>query len=223
MTRGLSSTNATAIAADVVRPVVLATLEFDSPTGTLRLHTGIGDLSASIGGASQTFTGVGDLANVETIGEGADLIAQNVRLIMSGLDTVLSAQALQQNSVLRPCTLHLGMLGSDNTLLDAPVELFKGFVDRPNFGVPHAPDEQTTISLAAENFLVVLSRENGRLFNEADHQSEFPGDLGLQYVSQMEDVKLIWGGQTVNYGGSSGGVTSPSPGSPNDSPPPFLR
>jgi len=223
VTRGLSAANQSAIAAQVVRPVVLVELHFDAPTGVVRLHSGLGDLSASDwSGSTQTFPGVGDLGQIEEVREGQAISPHKLALSLSGLDATLSAEVLTGDAVLRPIYMQVGYLSAGGALVADPHKLWKGQINEVQFSVPHSADEFASIRIVAESFLIAFKRANGRLFNDADQQQEFPGDLGFEYGPDVEDIKLIWGGQTVSYGGAPGG-SFVGGGFPTDGASEFLR
>jgi hypothetical protein len=207
MTRGLSAANQTATEAQVVRPVALVELHFDSPTGTIRLHNGLGDITANDwAGVSQTFQGVGDLGQIDEVEEADQISPHKLAFTLSGLDSTIASEVLTGDTVLRPVYLQIAYLEADhNTLIDDPHKLWKGLINEVQFEMPKDPEDFAAIRVVAESFLIAFRRKNGRLFNDADHQTEFSGDIGFEYLPQIEDIKLVWGGQTVNYGSTPGG------------------
>ena len=130
MSRDLSSTNATALDDDLIRPVVFTQLEFDSPTGTLYLHDDIGPITANDwGGTSQTWEGVGDFGGISKIDEGRDVSPYAVDLMLSGIDAGIASQALTDDSVLRNVYILIGLLDSSRALIDSPHPMWAGHVD----------------------------------------------------------------------------------------------
>ena len=223
MTRGLSSANQAAITAQVVRPVVFVELHFDSPTGAIRLHSGLGDLTATdFDGVSQTFLGVGDLGRVDEVREGQAINPYKLSLTLSGLDTTLASEVKDANAVLRPVKLQHGYLSAAHQLLANPHKLWRGRINEVNMVTPQSADGLSAIEVVAESFLIALQRANGRLFNDAEQQGLFSGDLGFEYGADVEDIKLIWGGQSVSYGGAPGG-SFVGGGVPQDGAEEFLR
>ena len=51
----------------------------------------------------------------------------------------------------------------------------------------------STVTLTAESRLRDLERVRTRRYTDADQQSRFPGDKGLEYVPSLQDKQLIWG------------------------------
>ena len=203
MSRGLSANNINAVDGDVVRPVVFCEIKYDSPTGTLYLHDNIGDIIADDwAGTSRTWSGLGDFGSISTIEEGKDISPYKVDLILSGIDATISAVHLTDDSVLRDVYLSIGFIGLDRQVVADPHPMWSGRVD----DVQVAIGSQSVIRVACESQLAAFEKTNGRLQNDADHQSEFSGDLFYKYLPQMVEAKFRWGGKTQTFGtGSSGG------------------
>lgn len=203
MSRGLSASNINAVDGDVVRPVVFCEIKYDSPTGTLYLHDNIGDITADDwSGTSRTWSGLGDFGSISTIEEGKEISPYKVDLILSGIDATIAAVHLTDDSVLRDVYLSIGFIGLDRQVVADPHPMWSGRVD----DVQVAIGSQSVIRVACESQLAAFEKTNGRLQNDADHQSEFSGDLFYKYLPQMVEAKFRWGGKTQTFGtGSSGG------------------
>lgn len=203
MSRGLSASNINAVDGDVVRPVVFCEIRYDSPTGTIYLHDNIGDITADDwSGTSRTWSGLGDFGSISTIEEGKEISPYKVDLILSGIDATIAAVHLTDDSVLRDVYLSIGFIGLDRQVVADPHPMWAGRVD----DVQVAIGSQSVIRVACESQLAAFEKTNGRLQNDADHQSEFSGDLFYKYLPQMVEAKFRWGGKTQTFGtGSSGG------------------
>lgn len=205
MSRGLSSSNATALDGVLIRPVVFVELEFDAPTGTIYLHDDIGPLTANDwDGASRTWDGVGDFGGISKLDEGRDVSPYAVELMLSGIDADIASQALTDDSVLRNVYILIGLLDSDRALIDDPHPMWAGKVDDLQVAI----GSESVIRITCESQLAAFEKINGRLQNDADHQAEFAADKFFEYLPQMLDAKFRWGGRTQNYrpGSSFGGV-----------------
>ena len=213
MTRGLSSANATALDAAVIRPVVFVELAFDAPTGTLYLHDDVGPITANDwDGTSRTFEGVGDFGGISKIDEGRDVSPYSVELMLSGIDTTIASQVLTDDSVLRTVRILVGLLDADRTLIDDPHPMWAGYVDDLQVAI----GAESVIRVTCESQLAAFEKINGRLQNDADHQAEFSGDKFYEYLPQMLDAKFRWGGRTQSFSGQSatafgaGGIGGPT-------------
>ena len=212
MSRGLSSNNAAALDAALIRPVVFVELQFDSPTGTLYLHDDIGPLTANDwGGTSRTWDGVGDFGGIRKLDEGRDVSPYAVELMLTGIDADIASQVLTDDSVLRNVYILVGLLDSDRTLIDAPHPMWAGYVDDMQVAV----GTESVIRVTCESQLAAFEKINGRLQNDADHQAEFAGDKFFEYLPQMLDAKFRWGGRTQSYGGGATGAAGGGIGGAN--------
>lgn len=210
MSRGLSSSNATALDDALIRPVVFTQLEFDAPTGTLYLHDDIGPITANDwDGTSRTFEGVGDFGGISKLDEGRDVSPYAVELMLTGIDADIASQVLTDDSVLRNVYILVGLLDSDRALIDDPHPMWAGYVDDMQVAV----GTESVIRVTCESQLAAFEKINGRLQNDADHQAEFAADKFFEYLPQMLDAKFRWGGRTQSFGGGSSGAAGGGVGS----------
>ena len=183
MTRALTTAAQTAVAADVVRPVTLVKMEFDS--GTVR-YSGA---DRAITYDSESYTGIGNFAGFSVVEEGVDLQTYSVTISIAGVPTALLSIALDENYQNRFVTLFQGFLNDSYALIADPVEIFKGRVNTMNIEA----GETATITLSVESRLVDWERPRIRRYNNADQQVAFSGDKGFEFVPQMVEKELIWG------------------------------
>ena len=173
-----------ALRADDVEPIYLAELAFDS--GTERLHTGLG--SISYGG--DIYTGVGSFGQVGVVEEGANLSPYAVELTLSGIDQNILDLAQNEQYFMRQVTVYLGALDATGALIDAGL-LFLGYA----MAMPiSAGGEQDIVTLRCESEAALLERSRDLRFTDAQLQSEYPGDLGLEYMAQLVNADPQWRG-----------------------------
>lgn len=133
--------------------------------------------------------GLGTLGGIEPIQEKASLEASGVSLTLSGVPTELVAVSLLEKYQGRSCKIWFAPLSDDLQLLLQPVLLFSGRMDTMNTEV----GETATITVTAESRMVAWDRPKIRRFNHEDQISRYPGDRGLECVSQMVEKTLQWG------------------------------
>lgn len=197
MSRGLDASNVSAVDDVVVRPVVFCEIKYDSPTGTLYFHDNIGDITADDwGGTSRTWSGLGDFGSISQVEEGKDISPYKVDLILSGIDATIANAHLTDDTILREVYLSIGFIGLDRVVLSDPHPMWSGKID----DVQVAVGAQSVIRVSCESQLAAFEKTNGRLQNDADHQSEFSGDLFYKYLPQMVEAKFRWGGKTQTFG-----------------------
>jgi len=197
MSRGLSAANESAVDSQVVRPVTFVELYFDEGSSTLYLHDNIGPITADDStGTPRTWQGVGDYGGVSRIEEGKQVAPFKVDLTLSGIDSTIANEVLTDNVILREVVLLVGFIDLDRTVVADPHLMWKGYVDN----VQMAVGSSSVIRLSCESQLAAFEKANGRVMNDASQQAEFPGDQFLEYLPQMLDAKITWGGQTQSFG-----------------------
>ena len=166
MTNRLDEPAATETEKEVVRPILLAWLDFLS--GTTRLWSGVGDLTWD----SQVWKGIGTLGRVSTVEETLELRAAGMSLQLS------------------KAKVYLGFLEADRALVSDPVIIFDGRMDTIEIvdGAPTA-----TVTLMVESRLRDLERARTRRYTDADQQARYPNDKGLEYVPSLQEIDIPWG------------------------------
>lgn len=180
--RGLSSGNAGAASARVVRPLLFALLEFDSAP----LAVTNAPFDVSWGG--ETYLGVGQLGGVEAVEEGVELQAWRVGLRLNGVPAALAAIALGEHYQGRAATVSLGFLDAGHALVDTPFTLFRGRMD----GMTVTIGETASIVLTVESRLADWERPRIRRYNNADQQQRFPGDRFFEFAERTAERHIVW-------------------------------
>jgi hypothetical protein len=177
------------------RPVLFVELAFAD--NTLYLFGGVGKFTpagpaysaAATFPYGQTWTGLGWLAKVSTIPQTTKVQAQNVTLSLSGIPSNLVLEAVGQVRISGSATVWLGFFDANGNLITDPVQLFAGALDVPTI----TDSGQTcTISITAENPLLLLNEAPARQFDDADQQIYSPGDLGFSFVDALGNLSLFW-------------------------------
>jgi hypothetical protein len=191
MARSITTAFNNAVTSQVVRPLLACELEFS--TGTLRFWNGYGDLVMTAGGSSNTFTGLGDLMNVSAISESDQVEAVGAQLSLTGIKSSLISAALSANYTNRNASIFLGLFDTNKAVIADVYTLFKGKMDIMK--IDEGP-ETATIALNLENRLIVLDRAKERRYTHEDQQLSFAGDLGFEFVPDLQDKEIIWGKKT---------------------------
>lgn len=186
--RSLTSAVQTAIDSENIIPVWLAELDF--PSGFVRLNTGPSEIT--FGG--NAYQGAGQLAGVSPILETEDLQASGLDLTLSGIPNDKIAIALAEQYQGRAAKLWLAFLDSGHRLIANPVGPWTYAMDAMDVSLA----ESASVRLAVVNRLDTWDRPRSRRYNDADQQSEYAGDLGLQYLEESAVKTVFWG--RVNAG-----------------------
>lgn len=187
MGRSIKAALITASTGDIFRPVVFATMDFDS--GAVYVHNDIGPLTFD----GNTFLGVGDFGHIEAVREGPLLSPYGLKILLSGLDTDMMDEAENQNYFLRDITIYVGALDEDGALVDDPDQIWAGFMDH----MAYTLGNENLIQLTCESAMAVFDRSSGKRNSNEQQQLDHTGDLIFEYVHLMEDAKVVWNGKQV--------------------------
>ena len=205
MSRDLNSDLIAQITSEAFRPffAINATLE----STTLRLWTGIGDLSIS----GVTYTGVGTFLSVGELEESASISAKGLELTLSGIPSDLLSLALNTPYQGRELTMLFGvtdlqrvfllkegggflLLENDGRIIvgddDAPAQMFRGYIDTMNI---QEGAETSSIAVSVESRLIDLERVRVRRYTDQLQKALFAGDKGLEFVEDLQDKTFNWG------------------------------
>jgi len=183
MTRDINAATATASSASTIRPVMFVALEFDS--ATVRFHSELGDLTFD----GDTYTGTGRLGDISPMDEESELARTPITLSLSGLPTDLLGAFLDEHYQGRRATVYLGYFDDNRALVDDPIVLYRGRMNQPQI----ERGETLRIALTVESRFAAWDRPQVRRYNNADQQSRYPGDKGLEFVEKSANVQVFWG------------------------------
>ena len=214
MSRSLTAAVTTEVQKTEVRAEAIAHFAFDS--GSLRFWTGVGDLEWN----GDTYTGTGHLGGIGPVEETGAVKTSDLAFTLSGLPASLISVALGEHYQGRLCELWVGFFDTSWVLIADPVPTFAGRMDTMTV-VDNG--DTASITVVATNRLKDLDRPNhARFYTDQDLQQEYPGDLGFQFVPEMQDAVIIWGkgimepavgGAVATQGGGAPGPgASPPPG-----------
>lgn len=171
---------------DEVRSLFAVELEFDS--GTLRFWNGYQPITID----SDEYIGAGSLLSISTIEENTEIKANGASVALTGLSADIISIALTENYQNRNATIYTG------TITEAGVptvyQAFKGLMDTMQIA---ETGESARITLALENRLILLERPRTLRFTSEDQKTLFPGDLGLDFIDDIQDRTIEWGKSTT--------------------------
>jgi len=190
--------------ADVVRPIFLVRMVFDSgeTPNELNLWSGVGDLTYD----SETYTGVGDLLGISPVTETSDMQASGINVTLTGVKSSLVVIAKDHEYQGRPITVMLGAFDASGDLVADPTVIFAGFMDTMTIA---ESGETSTISIACENKLIAFERAKVRRYTAEDQKIDHPTDKGFEFVTAIVEKEIIWGraspASNPTYTGRGGG------------------
>ena len=203
MSRALSSAMQAVSTADVVRPIFLVRMVFDSgeTPNELNLWSGVGDLTYD----SETYTGVGDLLDISPITETADMQASGMNVTLTGVKSSLVVIAKDHEYQGRPLTVLFGAFDASGDLVANPTVIFSGFMD--TMTITESGDT-SSISISVENKLIAFERSRVRRYTAEDQKIDHPTDKGFEFVTAIVEKEIIWGRASASSyagGGGNGG------------------
>lgn len=178
MARDLHASLSTELAAAAVRPFFLFQIELSA--STLRYST----LSRDISWNSQTWLGNDYIKSLSAIRETSDGSVEGLEVTLAGEVSALVSIALSNVRQNKPAILYLGMLDSTGAVVGDPYPIFDGFVDRC---VLNDEPNETSISFFIESETIVKNQASGLRYTHEAQQALFAGDLGFEYMLQMQD------------------------------------
>ncbi len=181
--RELTSDVTAEIAKTVVQPIVLVEMAFDS--GTLRMWSGGGDLYWN----SLTWLGAGELGSVSEIKETEDVQANGITLSLTGIPSEYISLALSESYQGRTVTVWLGFLDSALEVISDPKQIFSGRMDVMEIS---EGAETSSISIAVESRMIDLLKSREWRYTHEDQQIDYPGDMGLEFVSDLQNKEIKW-------------------------------
>ena len=200
MSRALSSAMQAVSTADVVRPIFLVRMVFDSgeTPNELNLWSGVGDLTYD----SETYTGVGDLLGISPVTETSDMQASGINVTLTGVKSSLVVIAKDHEYQGRPITVMLGAFDASGDLVADPTVIFAGFMDTMTIS---ESGETSTISIACENKLIAFERAKVRRYTAEDQKIDHPTDKGFEFVTAIVEKEIIWGRASPSSNAGGGG------------------
>lgn len=191
MSRIMSSGLFNALTADTIKPYFAVEFLFDTNTvsfngesievGPLRLWSGIGERTIN----NNTYTGSGDLLNIQGLDEVGDLSARNATLTLSGIPSSLLSLALKEPYQRRNCNIYVG----EQSVSDV-TQVFGGYMNTMRI-MDEA--DYSTIEMSVDSKLVELEGASNWRYTHENHQSRYAGDTFFSYVQSIQEKQVPWG------------------------------
>jgi hypothetical protein len=210
MSRDLSVNTIENISENVVYPFFATELRFDG--NIVRMWTGQGTLVLADG---TEWVGLGQLLDISAIEETSEMSVKGASISLSGIPSNLLSLALsepyqgriakiyfgtfQQGSILQETSDYILLQDGSRINLESAStgfnELFSGYMDQMN--IEEAGDT-ATIEMMVENKLIDLERARVARFTSGYQKSVYPGDLGMDFIEDLQDKKISWGRAETN-------------------------
>ncbi len=186
-TRDVAADTLTAAQQDLILPVLMAKLEFDS--GDVLAHSQLGEIV--FGG--DTYLGIGQFGGVSSAGEPSDLSRSSLSLTLSNIPGDMGALVLNEYFQGRRATLYLGYLDqTTRQLVDDPAIVYRGRMDNARL---KQGGDTSSVTVKIESRFASWDKPLIRRYNSAHQRSVYPGDKGFEFVEQAAEKQVVWGGK----------------------------
>lgn len=152
------------------------------------------------------YLGIGEISGISDIAEAADAAARPITITLSGVDSWITEPILSRTNYKgRSAVVYRGLLDENEDLIDDPYILWSGRMDVGSMMY----DETYQAQMVCEPLAARLLRANISRYSDEDHQLRHSGDKFYEFLPQMENKDVTWGGETVRpaSGGGGGGLT----------------
>lgn len=164
----------------------------DFPSGTVRLHNGIG--TYRFGG--EDYLGVGALGGVDAVEESVELSPPEVNLILSSVDKDIISAVRTDNVYGRQGLVYMGAVDEEGALLGTPDLWIRGRMTKKALILGN----ENAVSVTVESSSAKFKRRNNKRYTLEDHQADYPGDKFFEFLPYVKDARIIWGGEAVRGG-----------------------
>ncbi|WP_273839925.1 hypothetical protein [Providencia rettgeri] len=163
---------------------VVAAAKLDLKSGVTRVHTATGNLVI----AGEVYQGVGQFGAIETVSEENTTGPQQLILSLSGFDSSLLGDVMNERSRGRDVRLMMVALNEDGKPILAEV-LFAGQIS--NIGV--SVGDKCEVAVTVSNRFERWSQGLPDRFTDESWQKRHIGDRIFRYVAQMAERAIYWG------------------------------
>ncbi|HEJ9488038.1 hypothetical protein WMR86_14820 [Proteus vulgaris] len=156
----------------------------DLKSGVVRAHTGVGNIII----AGEVYQGVGQFGAIESVGENMTTSPQQLIMKLSGFDSSLIGEVMNERVRGRNAQLMLVALNEESKPALAEV-LFAGQIS--TIGV--TTGEENEIAVTVSNRFERWSYGLPDRFTDESWSKRKKGDRIFRYVAQMADRAIYWG------------------------------
>lgn len=155
---------------------------------------------------AEEFIGVGSIGTVSSVRVTPDLRPIPVTLNLSGVPNSVLYEAITGNHYGLDVKLYSCFTDNDGKPLTEPTLDWQGYLDSISVEVGESSGSMT---VTAESRLSFWDKANLRRYTDVDQQAEYAGDKFFEYLPQMFELELQWGGQKVSTGTAPNDATRP--------------
>ena len=181
MTRLIDQGTIRAMSKDSYRPIVL--IEIETPSFPIRLVSNMQDVV--FGG--NTYTS-GVIGGISDIAETTDLNDAQISIILSGVDPAIKAAVVAPDFINSPITVRIQFFDEQWVTSGDGLIYFVGSAASQNI----ASGNSSEITISCKSKIATLSRPRSERYSDQEQQAQYPGDLGMQYATELASRLIVW-------------------------------
>lgn len=166
-------------------------VEMELRTQTLRLWTGLGDITWD----GETWLGNGYFQNVTGGEETSDIQATSIVFHLTAVPEAQVALALSEFMRNKPGSLWFGFLDAAGDVVADPALMFEGKLDAAE--LVETP-EGSNLQVTYQSNFADLERSSAGRYTDAGQKKFYPEDKGFEFVEKVRDRDLRWGSKKSN-------------------------
>ena len=171
-------------------------------------HTDVGDLQwdarlPAPNAGVKSWTGTGDLGEIDAVDEDASLSPDSYSLAISGLDDDLLGHLRSLDHLGRECRIWIGARDLvTGELVGEPLPVFRGSIDDATIS---GGGQDGAVALRVSDERALLGRGPGVLFSHAQQLRRRPGDSFFRRTAAVAHEETVWGPseRSANGGGTT--------------------
>jgi len=184
MSRDISEALRAELISSHVNPALFIQMEFDS--GNLNLWTGYDNKIWN----GDTYIGAGAILGISEVEETGQLRAGSVSFSLSSLDASVISLALNSDYQGNAVNMWFAALSDTGGTLIEPYKLFEGVMDVISFD---DAGDQANFQIRCETRAIDIRKAKERRYTDEDQKIDFPNDKGLEFISKIKDIDVVWG------------------------------
>ena len=167
-------------------PNLIFLVELDWPSGTVRAHTGIGDLRIN----GEIWSGVGGLGGIGEFNDDDELGRSELPLEISVMDEALMAEAFRRDAIGREGMVYAAARDESGLPVEASfTPMFAGYIS--DVGTQIGDDNRISVVLATDT--ADPRRKRPGRYTDESHRREYPDDHIYKWAAKTADRPLHWG------------------------------
>lgn len=157
--------------------------------------------------SSEKYIGIGQIGAISSVRVTPDIRPIPVTLSLSGIPNNILYEALNEDYYGNVVEVYSCFTDDNGKPLTTPALDWSGFIDTVDI---QAGESSGDMTVTCESKFTFWDRANLRRYTDVDQQTEYAGDEFFEFLPQMMELELQWGGRNTNTGFSGAAGTGTS-------------